>query len=138
MAIERKIPKDISKYESKLIAGLTTRQIVFGVPALAIGVGCFFLFQEYLPSDVNIFIDFALALPLFCCGWIKPYGIPFEKYVSMVFVSMFLAPKHRKYCTENSDSTDGTATINSGKAQKKRTNKKARNKNRSNQLKKYL
>lgn len=101
MAIEREIPKDISKYESKLIGPFTTRQVVCGVPGMGLAIGCYFLLRPYVTDDVNFFIDILVALPFLVCGWIKPYGIPFEKYISIVFVSQVLAPKHRKYKTEN-------------------------------------
>ena len=101
MSIEREIQKDISKYEAKLIGPFTTRQVIFGIPGIVIGVGSYFLLKPYLGEDIVMFVAMVLALPLLLCGWAKPYGIPFEKYVAIVFVSQVLAPKHRKYVTEN-------------------------------------
>lgn len=122
MAIEREIPKDISKYEAKLIGPLTTRQVIFGVPGAIVGVGCFFLTNKFLPSDVSTFISIFFAAPFLLCGWVKVYGVHFEKFVSMVFISQFVAPKHRKYRTENlySDLRD----IKVVKKEKKKKNKK--------------
>ena len=137
MAIERKIPKDISKYESKLIGPFTTRQVVFGIPGLGLGIGCFFLLQPYLSNDVNFFIDLVVALPFLCCGWIKIHGVPFEKFVSIVFVSMFLSPKHRKYHTE----CVFPFFQQDVRIVKRKTGKKKRKTNKSNQpdeLRKYL
>lgn len=101
MAIEKEIPRDISKVETKFAGPFTVRQLVCGIPGLGLAVGCYFLLRAYVPNDVNFFIDLVIALPFLLCGWIKPYGIPFEKFASIVFVSQFLAPKNRKYCTEN-------------------------------------
>lgn len=101
MAIEKEVPKDISKYESKVVGPFTLRQIVFGIPGAAAAVGSHFLLRQWLPSDVNFFVNAIIALPFFLCAVYKPYGVPFEKYVSIVFVSMVLSPKHRKYHTEN-------------------------------------
>ena len=75
MAIEREVPKDISRYESKLIGPLTTRQVICGIPGFGLAVGCYFLLQPYISNDVNFFIDMIVALPFLVCGWIKPYGI---------------------------------------------------------------
>lgn len=101
MAIEREIPKDISKYEPKFAGPFTIRNLVFGIPGIALAVVCHFLLRPFVPNDVNFFINIVVALPFLLCGWVKPYGIPFEKYISIVFISLVLAPKHRKYHTEN-------------------------------------
>ena len=101
MSIEKEIPKDISKYESKLIGAFTTRQVVCGIPGILLAVGSYFLLRNYVAEDIVFFIAFLVAIPFLLCGWYKPYGIPFEKYISIVFVSQVLAPKHRKYVTEN-------------------------------------
>lgn len=101
MAIEREIPKDITKYEPKLIGPFTTRQVVFGIPGLAIGAGSYFMFRPILPDSINTFLAILLALPFLLCACVKVYGVPFEKFASIVFVSQVLAPTHRKYQSEN-------------------------------------
>lgn len=101
MSIEREVPKDISRYESKLLGPFTTRQIVCGVPGIALAIGGYFISQPYVNDDISFFIAFIIGMPFLLCGWAKPYGIPLEKYLSIIFVSQVLAPKHRKYVTEN-------------------------------------
>lgn len=127
MAIEKKIPRDISRYEAKLIGPFTTRQICFGVPGILLGIGAFLLLKQYLTSDVNFFVSASVALPFLCCAAVKPYGIPFEKYVSIVFVSQFLAPKHRKYKTELQESE----TTNTVQYKKKTTRRRSKSSIRS-------
>lgn len=121
MAIEREVPKDISRYESKLIGPFTTRQVLCGAPAVALAVGSYFLLRNYVSEDVVFFVAFLVAMPLLLCGWAKPYGIPLEKYVSIVFVSQVLAPKHRKYVTENTYQED-VSQKQKPKKQKKKKN----------------
>ena len=105
MAIEKNIPQDICKFESKLIGPLTTRNVMFGVPGVILGLGTYFLLGNIsfvtLSQDIKIIIAIFLAMPFFLCGWVKIYGIKFEKFASMVFVSMIWAPKHRLYKTKN-------------------------------------
>ena len=101
MSIEREVPKDISKYEAKAIGSFTTRQLLCGIPAIALAVGSYFLLKNRVSEDILFFVAFLVAMPLLLLGWAKPYGIPLEKYISIVFVSQVLAPKHRKYVTEN-------------------------------------
>lgn len=102
MAIERNIPQDICQYESKLIGPLTTRQVGFLIPALVLGIGAFILTGKLgWGQDARIFTGILLSTPFLLCGWVKLYGITFEKFISMIFVTQFLAPKHRLYKTEN-------------------------------------
>lgn len=126
MAIEREIPKDISKYEPKFAGPFTIRNLVFGIPGIALAVGCHFLLRPFVPNDVNFFINILVCLPFILCGWVKPYGVPFEKYISIVFVSLVLAPKHRKYRTENlySDLKESQQTDPAQKNKKKKRKKR--------------
>lgn len=124
MSIEKEIPKDISKYESKLIGPLTTRQVLCGIPAVLLAIGSYFLLRNIVSDDVVFFVAFLVAMPLLLCGWYKPYGIPFEKYISIVFVSQVLAPKHRKYVTENSYKIPDESQSKETKKKKKDKKKK--------------
>ena len=126
MAIEREIPKDISKYEPKLVGPFTTRQVVFGLPGLALGVGAYFLFRPVVSDSVTTAIAIILAAPLLLCACVKVYGIPFEKFVSIVFVSQVLAPQKRKYHTENLYDDLREPPAPDAKKKKKREKKNAR------------
>lgn len=128
MSIEKEIPRDISKYEVKTIGPFTTRQVVCGVPGIGLGVGAYFLTKPFVGEDVAFFVAVLIAMPLLLMGFAKPYGIPFEKFLSIVFVSLVLAPKHRKYITENTfkdltlpdeQSTDKSCTTKKKKKKKK-------------------
>lgn len=126
MAIEREIPKDISKYEAKLIGPFTTRQVVCGVPGIGLALGSYFLLRPYISEDMCFFIALLVSLPLLLCAVAKPYGIPFEKYISIIFVSQVLAPKYRKYVTENTYKELEEIKTNNKKKKKK---EKKKNKN---------
>lgn len=101
MAIEREIPKDINKYETKLIGPLTTRQTVCIIPASILSISLYMLLKDVLPTDACIMTCIFVALPFLLCGWYKPNGLPFEKFVRTVFITTILAPKHRVYKTIN-------------------------------------
>lgn len=99
--IEIKIPKDISKYEAKLIGPFSTRQTICA--AVAAGL-CVLVYNVLKPiSDVNIASAacFVVAVPAVLMGWYKPYGMPFEKFFKNVFLTLFLAPTRRKYQIKN-------------------------------------
>lgn len=98
--IEMEIPKDIRKYEAKLIGPLTTRQAICAVIMVALAVISFKAMGD-IPKDRKVFAVLIIALPEILIGWIKPYGMPFEKFLQTAFVSNVLSPKRRKYVIQN-------------------------------------
>lgn len=101
--IEIEIPKDIRTYETKLIGPLTTRQL-FCVIGLA--GSCFLTYKaavNLLGEDSSLiwFFPMVVAIPFALIGWVKPYGLTFEKFARSVFRSMFLAPAKRVYKIKN-------------------------------------
>lgn len=99
--IQVEIPKDIRKYESKLIGPLTTRQTICFVIAAAIAIFLYVFVGKYVTTDVLFFIIFVAVSPALLCGWVKPYGMACEQFVATAFVSLVLSPKIRKYQTQN-------------------------------------
>lgn len=101
MSVEVKIPKEINSYETKLIAGLTTRQTVCVVGIIS---ACLFFFNIFNPicgKDITSFICIVAAAPFALAGWWKPYGMVFEQFAVTVIKSLIVAPTHYKYKTEN-------------------------------------
>ena len=98
--IERKIPRDISKYEATLMLGFTTRQIVIGAPGIALAVGVFFLLKGTIGSAA-LFCALLTALPFLAFAAFKPLGMPLETFIKTAMLPMFLAPANRRYKTEN-------------------------------------
>ena len=103
MAIEKVIPKDTRQFKPKLIAFFTTRQVLCMIPAVAIGLLLFFGIGDAATTEAKLFSITIFALPLILIGWYEPYGLPFEKFVKTVFISMVLSPKYRKYKTKRLD-----------------------------------
>ncbi len=99
--IEIEVPKDIRKYEAKLVGAFTTRQVGCLAVAAVICVPIYFLLKDILPRDVVTLIIMILALPEVLLGWVKPYGMTFELFVRTAFISNVLSPKKRKYVTTN-------------------------------------
>lgn len=98
--IQIEIPKDIRKYEAKLVGPLSTRQTVCVILASAIAVPIYFAL-DFLPSDFKYFFVAIFAVPILLCGWVKPYGMHLEEFIQVAFVSNILSPKCRIYKTEN-------------------------------------
>ena len=141
MAIEIEIPKDITKYESKLIGPLTTRQTICSVPAAGLAIAEAMLLKETLSQDMLIGIIIFTVIPFILLGWIKVYNLPFEKFLASVFVTIVLAPKHRKYITDNpivyeEDISDALDESDGKQKPKAKSNNNNNNNNKKNNNKK--
>ena len=126
--IDRKIPRDISKYQAKLMFGLTTRQVVLFVPGAALGLGTYFLTKAYIGSSAML-AALVMALPFFLFAAYKPLGLPLEKFIKSALLPMFLSPANRRFKSENTYAAvfkSDTAT------QKKKQTKKFVSKNPEN------
>lgn len=98
--IERNIPRDIEKYQSKFIGPFTKRQVLFGAPAIILAVGIYFLTRNYI-GELSILLALLVGGPLMVCAVYRPYNIPFEKFAKMVLFTYLLSPKHRLFKCEN-------------------------------------
>ena len=99
--IEIEIPKDINKYEAKLVGPFTTRQTICFVLACICGIPTFLFLKDKTPQDVSAIITMIIFIPFVLIGWVKPYGMNFEKFAQSAFISNFVAPAKRKYVTMN-------------------------------------
>ena len=99
--IELEIPRDIRKYEAKLFGPFTTRQLICFIIAAVVAFGVYFLIGALMPQDVAFFAILIIDLPVLLCGWVKPYGMAFEKFAQTAFTTTFVSPAARKYVTEN-------------------------------------
>lgn len=99
--IELEIPRDIRKYEAKLFGPFTTRQLICFVAAAVVSFLMYSILGSLMPQDVCFFVIIVIDLPLLLCGWVKPYGMPFEKFAATAFTTTFVSPAVRKYVTDN-------------------------------------
>ena len=79
------IPKDLSRIQSKVLFGLTKRQVIcFGAAAL-VGVPCMIL----------------VMLPFFLFAMYEKNGQPLEVFLGHLIQNKFIRPKVRIYQTNN-------------------------------------
>ena len=98
--IEKPIPKDISKYQAKLMLGLTTRQACLYIPGVIAAVVVFFSLKSSI-GDLALFLALLTACPFILFAGYKPLGLPLEKFLTTAMIPMLLAPTNRRYKTEN-------------------------------------
>ena len=95
------VPKDLTKVKSKVLFGLTRRQLVcFGAAAL-IGVPLFFLLRKTVNSSTATVCMIVVMLPLFLLAMYERNGQPLEVIAGQIIQTVFLRPKERPYQTDN-------------------------------------
>ena len=81
MALETRIPKEITDYKEKIVAGLSARQLVsIAAAAAVVGFTAFILW--YLLGINFSIVEYILiieALPFAAFGFIRHKGMPFEQ-----------------------------------------------------------
>lgn len=93
--IETKIPNNIVEYKPKFLFGLTGKQFC----CIAVTAVLIFLDYRFLKPYIGDLFVVLAAVPAAAAaafGWITPYGMPFEKYLSSVLFQALLAPKFRR------------------------------------------
>jgi len=95
------IPKDLTKVKSKVLFGLTKRQLIcFGAAAL-IGVPLFFLLKSSISSSAATLCMIVVMLPFFLLAMYERHGQPLEVIAGQIIQTMFIRPKERPYQTNN-------------------------------------
>ncbi|HAS78854.1 MAG TPA: PrgI family protein [Ruminococcus sp.] len=94
--IEVKIPKDIQEYKSKLIAGMSTRQIIAIAGALAVGVPLGVAGYGRISGDTLSWLVILSVAPFAGWGWFTFKDMKFEVFMKS-FLSMNFLPQRRVY-----------------------------------------
>ena len=95
------IPKDLTKVKSKVMFGLTKRQLIcFGAAAL-IGVPLFFLLKSVINTTAATLCMILVMLPFFLLAMYERHGQPLEVIGGHIIRSMFTRTKERPYQTNN-------------------------------------
>lgn len=95
------IPKDLSRVQSKVLFGLTKRQVIcFGAAAI-IGVPLFFLSRGTLGTTTAALCMILVMLPFFLFAMYQRNGQPLEVFLGHLIENKFIRPKVRIYQTNN-------------------------------------
>ena len=76
------VHKDVAEYEPKIIGKLTGRTLICIAGALGISVlaGLYMQFVLGINVSDNIMVVYAISLPFWACGFIRPKGLKFEEF----------------------------------------------------------
>ena len=95
------VPKDLSHVKSKVVFGLTKRQLICFAGALLIGVPLYFLTRGYLSNSAAALLMVFAMLPGFLLAMYERHGQPLEVVVKQIIQCCFIQPKERPYQTDN-------------------------------------
>lgn len=94
------VPKDLTKVKTKLVAGLTKRQLIcFSLGGLA-GLPVYFLTRNTIGNSAAVLLMIGLMMPFFFFAMYERDGQPAEKILKN-WLRHKLWPKNRPYRTEN-------------------------------------
>ncbi len=95
------VPRDLTKVKSKIVLGLTKRQLIcFSVAAL-IGVPSFFLIKSVSEINVAVMGMMVIMMPIFFFAMYEKNGRPLEVYLGHFIEAVFIRPKKRPFRTDN-------------------------------------
>ena len=101
MAAYISVPRDLTRVKSKILFGLTKRQIVcFGTGAL-IGVPVYFFVRAAGNLSLAALAMIVVMLPFFFFGLYERNGQPPEVVARHFYQARFVRPKVRPYQTNN-------------------------------------
>ena len=95
------VPKDLAQVKSKVLFGLTKRQIVCFGAALLMGLPLFFLLRGSVPTSAAAVMMIFAMLPGLLFGLYEKHGQPLEVVIGQIVRNRFLMPKVLPYQTNN-------------------------------------
>lgn len=98
--MEVRINKEIRDYQESMFFGLSLRQCIFSLLAVAAAVGVYFAAHDAVGFDVG-WICILAAAPFAACGFVRYHGLTAEQFVVVWFRSEFLAPERLTCVPEN-------------------------------------
>ena len=122
--LEAKIHKEITEYEGKIFFGMSGKQIISIMVALAIVIPLFFLLQSHVGVEITGYICILSAAPPLAFGFFKYKGRSFTEIIKLVIGFYFT--KQKKLCVNicNTDYIIKNEVIkNNGKKHKQKYKK---------------
>lgn len=85
------VQKDIAEYQPKVVGKLTLRTLLSIAGALGFSVlaGLYIYFVLGLNVGDYMIVIYAVSLPFWCCGFVRPKGMPFEQFVPLWLKAQF-------------------------------------------------
>lgn len=99
--MEVKINREIRNYTESMFFGLSMRQFVFSVLAVAVAVGLYFLLKPYVGTETVSWMCILGAAPFAALGFITYHGMTAEQFIWAWIRSELLEPKEIRFESSN-------------------------------------
>lgn len=99
--MEVKINREIRNYTEAMFFGLSLRQFIFSLCAVAVAVGLYFLLKPYVGTETVSWVCVLGAVPFAAIGFVKYNGMTAEKFIWAWIKSEFLMPKKLVFRSAN-------------------------------------
>lgn len=85
------VHKDIGEYEPKIIGKMTARTLICvgGALGLSVIAGVYMYFVIGVSPGDHMMVIYALSLPFWACGFLRPHGMKFEQFAMYWFLHNF-------------------------------------------------
>lgn len=98
--MEVKINREIRNYSESVFFGLSLRQCIFSVLAIAAAVGLYFILRPYLGVETLSWACILGAVPFAALGFVTYHGMPAEQFLWAWLRSEVIEPRFY-YCSTN-------------------------------------
>lgn len=95
------VPKDLTVVKTKILFGLTKRQLICFSSGALVGLPLFFLVKSFTSVSIASLCMILVMLPFFMLAMYQRNGVPMEKLVANIIRVYFVKPKRRMYETNN-------------------------------------
>ena len=86
------VPKDLTRIKSKVLFGLTKRQLACFTPAVLLGVPLFFLLRGSMGTSAATLCMVLVMLPFFLLAMYEKNGEPLERFIGHFIRTKFTRP----------------------------------------------
>jgi hypothetical protein len=81
--------------------GLSLRQFIFSLLAVAVAVGAYFILKPYLGTETVSWVCILGAAPFAAMGFVKYHGMTAERFLLTWVYSEFVMPKKLMFRADN-------------------------------------
>jgi hypothetical protein len=99
--MEIKINREIRDYTESMFFGLSLRQLVFALLAIAVAVGIYFGLKPRLGTETVSWVCILGAAPFAAMGFVRYNGMTAERFAWAWLRSSFLVPKKLTFKATN-------------------------------------
>lgn len=99
--MEVKINREIRNYTESMFFGLSMRQFIFSILAVAVAVGLYFLLKPYVGTETVSWMCILGAAPFAALGFITYHGMTAEQFIWTWIRSELLEPKEIRFESSN-------------------------------------